>query len=107
MIVAAVKADRAEAIDVLAELREQLYQCMTRRADASFALTEALSCTDGPVKTLVGLSLAPEHRRGHGAMYDALHHGRIDVESLTRQLVAGPRGCRAMRRLPAIAARNR
>jgi hypothetical protein len=27
-------------------------------------------CTDGPVKTLVDLALAPEHRRGHGALYD-------------------------------------
>ena len=30
-------------------------------------------CADGPVRTLVGLSLAPEHRRGHGALYDALN----------------------------------
>jgi len=39
---------------------------MTRRADALFELTEALLCTDGPVKTLAGLSLAPEHRRAGG-----------------------------------------
>ncbi len=86
MVVVAVMADRAEAIDVLAEFRGQLYQCMARRADALFELTDALLCTDGPVKTLVGLSLAPEHRRGHGAMYYALNHGRIDVESLRRCL---------------------
>jgi hypothetical protein len=48
---------------VLAEFRERLYRCMTRRADALFDLADALLCTDGPVKTLVGLSLAPEHRR--------------------------------------------
>jgi hypothetical protein len=36
-------------------------------------------CADGPVKTLAGLSLAPEHRRGHGALYDAVSHGRIDI----------------------------
>lgn len=83
MLVVAVVADRAEAIDVLAEFREQLYRCLTRRPDALFELTEALLCTDGPVKTLVGLSLAPEHRCGHGAMYDALNHGRIDVERPT------------------------
>jgi hypothetical protein len=59
---------------------------MTKRADALFELTDALLCTDGPVKTLVGLSLAPEHRRDHGAMYDALNAGRLDVESLRRQL---------------------
>ena len=86
----AVVTDRAEAIDALAGFREQLYRCMTRRADALFELTDALLCTDGPVRTLVGLSLAPEHRRGHGAMYDALNHGRIDIESLRRQLAALP-----------------
>jgi hypothetical protein len=90
MIVVAVMEDRAETIDVLAEFREQLYQCMTKRADALFELTEALLCADGPVKALVGLSLAPEHRRGHGAMYDALNHGRIDVESLRRCLSGSP-----------------
>lgn len=34
-----------------------------------------LLCTDGPVKSLMGLSLTPEHRRGHGAMYDAVNQG--------------------------------
>lgn len=29
-------------------------------ADALFELTEAVLCTDGPVKALVDLSLAPE-----------------------------------------------
>jgi hypothetical protein len=53
-------------------------------------LTEALLCTDGPVKTLVGLSLAPEHRRGHGALYDALNHSRIEVESLRLQPAGTP-----------------
>ena len=37
-----------------------------------FELTDALLCTDGPVHSLVGLCLAPEHSRGHGALYDAL-----------------------------------
>jgi hypothetical protein len=54
MLVGAVVTDRAESIDVLAAFREQLYQCMVRRADALFELTEALLCTDGPVKTLAG-----------------------------------------------------
>jgi len=29
-------------------------------------------CADGPVRTLAGLSLGPEHRRAHGALYDAV-----------------------------------
>jgi hypothetical protein len=49
-----------------------------RSADALFELADAVLCTDGPVRSLVGLSLAPEHRRGHGALYDEINHGRID-----------------------------
>jgi hypothetical protein len=41
---------------------------------------------EGPVKDLAGLSLAPEHRRRHGALYDAVNHGRIDIGRLRRSL---------------------
>ncbi|MFB7577080.1 hypothetical protein [Streptomyces sp. NPDC056165] len=33
-----------------------------------------------------GLALAPEHRRGHGALYGGLNHGRIEVARLRRGL---------------------
>jgi hypothetical protein len=56
MLVVAVVAHRAEAIDVLAGVRERFYGCSTRRADAFFELADALLCADGPVKTLVRLS---------------------------------------------------
>ncbi len=82
--------EKVEAIDALASFQARFYQCLNARADALFELTEAPLCTDGPVKTLVGLSLAPEHRRGHGALYDALNHGRIEVEALRRQLAETP-----------------
>src|SRR3954462_4228981 len=90
MIVVAVMSDRAEAMDVLAEFREQLYQCMAGGRTPCSELTEALLCTDGPVRTLVGLSLAPEHRRRHGGLYDAINNGRIDIARL-RNLVAAQR----------------
>jgi len=45
-------------------------------------------CTDGPVKTLAGLSLAPEHRRGHGALYDAIDQGHLDIGALSVALTA-------------------
>jgi hypothetical protein len=64
---------------VLSGFRSEFYRCLTSRADALFELADAVLCADGPVKTLVDLALAPEHRRGHGAMYDALGAGRIDV----------------------------
>jgi hypothetical protein len=47
-------------------------------------------CAGGPVRTLAGLSLAPEHRRGHGALYDGLNSGRIDVARLRWSLAALP-----------------
>jgi hypothetical protein len=47
-------------------------------------------CADGPVTTLVGLSLAAEHRRGHGGLYDGLGSGRIKVGRLRRSLVNLP-----------------
>src|SRR5258706_7877460 len=72
----------------LAAFRRELYRCFTARADELFELADAVLCADGPVKTLVGLSLAPEHRRGHGALYDAVSHGRVEIARL-RRAVAG------------------
>jgi DDE superfamily endonuclease len=42
------------------------------------------------VKSLAGMSLAPEHRRGHGALYDAVNHGRVDIARLRRSLAGLP-----------------
>lgn len=55
-----------------------------------FELCGALLCAVGPVRTLVDLALAPEHRRGHGALYAGLNQGRIDVTRLRRALVSMP-----------------
>jgi hypothetical protein len=81
-------ADLAAAFGELSRFRSQLYGCMTARADALFELCDALLCTEVPVRALVDLTLVAEHRRGHGAMYDGLNQGRIDVEQL-RTMVAG------------------
>ena len=59
--------------------RQRFYDCLTSRADALFELTDAVLCVDGPVRSLVELSLAVEHRRGHGALYDGVNAGRIEV----------------------------
>src|SRR3989440_10539431 len=68
----------------LSAFRREFYRCLTRRADALFELCDAVLCADGPVTSLVGLSLAPEHRRGHGALYDALASGKITVDRVRR-----------------------
>jgi hypothetical protein len=84
------KSLAVEAADRLRGFRGELYGCLIRRADELFELTDALLCADGPVPTLVGLCLAPEHRRGHGALYDAVNVGRVDVDRLRRVLAHLP-----------------
>lgn len=74
----------------LARFRVELYECLTARADALFELTDAVLCADGPVRSLVDLTLVAEHRRGHGAMYDALGHGRLETGRLRRTLASLP-----------------
>jgi hypothetical protein len=66
----------------LAGFRGELYRCFTARADALFELADAVLCAEGPVCTLAGLSLVPEHRRGHGALYDAVNAGRVEIARL-------------------------
>jgi hypothetical protein len=91
-------AGPVDAFGELDRFRCELHRCLTGRPDALFVLTEALLCSDGPVKSLVGLSLALEHRRGHGAMYDALNQGRIDVQRLRTALAGAPAS--SLRRRP-------
>jgi DDE superfamily endonuclease len=74
----------------LAWFRREFYACLTSRADALFELTEAVLCADGPVTSLVELTLVAEHRRGHGAMYDALAAGRVEPDRLRRALTSLP-----------------
>lgn len=64
----------------LVEFRKIFHGCLARRADALFELTDAVLCAAEPVHSLVRLSLAPEHRRGHGALYDAINSGRVDFD---------------------------
>jgi len=79
-----------QARERLAGFRRELYRCLTARADALFELADAVLCADGPVKTLAGLSLAPEYQRGHGALYDAVNCGRVDIARLRRALAGLP-----------------
>ena len=59
------------ALAVLARFRREFHACLTGRADELCELADAVLCADGPVRNLAALSLAPGHRRGHGALYDA------------------------------------
>jgi hypothetical protein len=72
----------------LSRFREEFFGCLRRRADALFELVDAVLTAGGPVDSLAGLSLENAFRRGHGALYDALACGDIDVQGL-RRLLAG------------------
>jgi DDE superfamily endonuclease len=79
-----------QARDLLAGFRRELYRCFTRRPDALLDLDDALLCGQGRVHMLAELSLEPECRRGHGAVYDALNAGEISIGRLRRALAGLP-----------------
>ena len=81
---------RGSALGELSRFRQEFYTSLTARADALFELSDAVLCADGPVRSLVELTLLAEHRRGHGAMYDALGQGRVAPQRIRRSLAAGP-----------------
>lgn len=81
---------RAESLTVLSRFRTDFYDCLTARADALFELTEAMLCTEGPVRSLVDLALVPEHRRGHRSLCAGLDRGGVDVTRLRRALAGVP-----------------
>jgi DDE superfamily endonuclease len=75
-----------EQHEVLCAFRRQVYACLQARADALFELSEAVLCAAGPVRSLPELSLEPEHRRGHGSLYDGLNAGKIEIARLRKAL---------------------
>src|SRR5262249_32266136 len=74
----------------LGAVRPRLYGCLTARADELAELADAVLCAGGPVRVLAELSLVAEHRRGHGALYDAVNCGGVDVARLRWSLAALP-----------------
>lgn len=82
--------DEERARGVLAGFRGELYRCLARRRDALFETCDAVLCRPERVHMLAELSLEPECRRGHGALYDAVNAGRVQVARLRRALAALP-----------------
>jgi hypothetical protein len=80
----------ADALGELSRFRQEFYHCLTARADALFELCDAVLCTHGPVTSLPELSLAGVHRRGHGALYDGLASGHVEVDRLRKTLAGLP-----------------
>jgi hypothetical protein len=87
-VASSVEPTRSCVLDCLAAFRRSLIDSFTARGDALFELTDAVLCKDGPVTTLVGLSLVGEHRRGHGALYAGLTAGGIDPQRVQAAVAA-------------------
>ena len=83
-------AGTGRALGLLAAFRGEWYRCLTARADALFELADAVLCAGAPVRVLAELSLAPGHQRGHGALYDALNGGEVQIARLRRALAGLP-----------------
>src|SRR5690348_1703783 len=80
----------AGPLAVLSRFRAGFHACLAGRGDELFELTDAVLCAGGPVRNLAALSLEPEHRRGHGALYDAVSCGEISIARLRRALAGLP-----------------
>lgn len=80
----------AGPLAVLSRFRADFHGCLAARADELSELADAVLCADGPVRVLAALSLVPEHRRGHGALYDAVSCGEISIARLRRVLAGLP-----------------
>ena len=79
-----------QARERLAGFRRELYRCFTARADALSELCDAALCKQDRVHMLAELSLEPGHQRGHGALYDALNCGKVQVSRLRWALAGVP-----------------
>jgi DDE superfamily endonuclease len=82
--------DQDRALGVLAAFRCGLYRCFSKRPDALAELADAVLCKPDRVHMLAELSLVPECHRGHGAVYDAVNSGRVQLARLRRSLAALP-----------------
>ena len=65
----------------LKQMRQQIYDCLPRGADALFNLADAL-LAESQAQSLPELSLSPFFERQWPSVYEALEDGRINVEHL-------------------------
>jgi hypothetical protein len=83
--------ETSDALNALRTFRDSFYdECLHRRTDALFELTDALLTADAAVPSPVHLSLQASHRRGWGSLYAALRRGRIDAEAVRGLLARHP-----------------
>ena len=80
----------ASGMGTAAGFRRELYRCLSARADALCELCDAALCKQDRVHMLAELSLEPVHQRGHGALYDAVNCGKVQVSRLRWALAGVP-----------------
>ena len=74
----------------LAAFRGELFRCFGKYRDTLSEVCDAVLCKQDRVHMAAELSLEPECRRGHGAVYKALNRGRVQVARLRWALAALP-----------------
>jgi DDE superfamily endonuclease len=79
--------DRDRFFERLTAFRFGLYECFDAWPDTLFELVDALTGAARPVRSLAELMFEPRLRRGWGSVYQAMQHGRIDVDLFRRLLV--------------------
>lgn len=77
----------SSGLGVLTAFRQGFYDCLTLRSDALFELADTVAARPDRVDSVPALSLEPEFRRGHGALYAALSNGRIEMPRLRKLLL--------------------
>ncbi len=68
-------------LNILKDIRQQLYACMPRGADALFNLGDAL-LSESQAQSLPELSLSPFFERQWSSVYEALEDGCLNVEQV-------------------------
>ncbi len=68
-------------LNILKDIRQQLYACMPRGADALFNLGDAL-LSESQAQSLPELSLSPFFERQWPSVYEALEDGCLNVEQV-------------------------
>ncbi len=82
--------DGEQAGGLLAAFRGELFRCFGRYRDTLAEVCDAVLCKQDRVHMAAELSLEPECRRGHGAVYKALNRGQVQVARLRWTLAALP-----------------
>ena len=66
-------------LNTMRQIRQQIWQCFSRSADALFELADALT-GEVTARSLPELSLSASFRRKWSSVYEALEDGRIDTQ---------------------------